>query len=240
MRPARRLRDTVLPRLAGSCASIHLRLCSKLSWNEITCGSLADPERTARDVLRCASVSECRRTGDRLFISADSEEVVKSLAEQMPGRLLTFSDIAPAVHISKSKAIDAAAISRLLFDWAAYSFSPSRVLALPTTFVASAVCMFRPHLAFDIYPRPSANRSLDCGHPIGRDWSGGAAHACKVDAVHGAAFSRVRPSRGAQLRDLQGVRKRGSSTRPTTPRSPTRRHGSWWLAERFTKVHTDA
>ena len=85
----------------------------------------------------------------------------------------------------------AASLDRATFDWAAFAFSTRPVLALPSTFVASAVCMFRPAAArFDVYARPAnatGGPPLRCHRPIVSAW-GAHAHACKVDAEYGATW----------------------------------------------------
>jgi len=87
----------------------------------------------------------------------------------------------------------AASLDRATFEWAAFAFSTGPVLALPSSFVASAVCMFRPAAArFDVYSRPTntTGAPLRCHRPIASEW-GAHAHACKVDAEHGATWAHA-------------------------------------------------
>ena len=65
--------------------------------------------------------------------------------------------------------------------------------ALPSSFVASAVCMFRPATArFDVYPRPTNATAapLRCHRTTASAW-GAHAHACKVDPEHGATWAHA-------------------------------------------------
>lgn len=225
VRPSRQLRDAVLPRLQGTCASVHLRLCSKLGWRD-SCDAAADPERTAREMTDCACDDTGSAASSHVFMALDSETTLASLARDRPGRLVTFADISPVEHSSKSrsdvygpggghrtvvrprrKALSPAALWRVVLDWAAYAYSTSRVLALPSSFVASAVCMFRPDGAFDVFARPTAaNTSIDCAWPLARRW-GARAHACKVDPKRGAMWAHAgMPTPGSQRRQRGGRR----------------------------------
>ena len=226
VRPSRRLRDAVLQRLQGTCASVHLRLCSKLGWLD-SCDATADPERTAREMTDCACADSGSAASSRVFIALDSETTLASLARDRPGRLVTFADISPVEHSSKSssggggrrgsgrrpvmrprrKALSPAALWRVALDWAAYAYSPSRVLALPSSFVASAVCAFRPDGHFAVFARPSvANTSIDCGRPLARGW-GPRAHPCKVDPKRGATWAHAgMPTPASQQRQRGGRR----------------------------------
>ena len=91
VRPARRLRAAALPLLEGTCAAVHLRLCTRLRWRD-SCDAAADPAATARALLACA----CRGGGGggRVFVSADSDATLLDLARQLPpGRVVSFAEV---------------------------------------------------------------------------------------------------------------------------------------------------
>ena len=81
---------------------------------------------------------------------------------------------------------------RAVFDWAAYAYS-RHVVALPSSFPASAVCMFAPGLAnFVVHRLPAANGDVACNDPLVSSTGRSAKHPCNDLAKVNAKVLRPR------------------------------------------------
>lgn len=246
LRPAARVRAAALPLVAGTSASAHIRLCSLVSWRD-TCKPLSQPHAIARSILGCAARTQPAAAAARLFVASDSAPVLDALrrdsragnlslaAPATPHALPAVVSTAPprlgaASHLSRLGASlraggkhelgAQASLDRAVFDWAAFAYS-KRVHALPSSFSASAVCMFAPATAtFVVHQRPAeAAADVDCERPLASS-AGGGPHPCNdllrvnwggtgSKGVPGAKASGRRPPRAkaggreAQLRRLK-------------------------------------
>ena len=266
LRPAARVRAAALQLASGSYASAHLRLCSLLGWRD-TCTPLRQPHDIARSILRCAVRAHPSAPGGQaasLFVASDSAVVLDALRRDSSSGNLSLSgdgalrsvtlstvssSLGAASHLSRQtgrRDVDAqVSLDRAVFDWAAFAYS-QRVVSLPSSFSASAVCMFHPAMAsFVVYKRPAeASGEVDCERPLSSSVGGGT-HPCndllrinwggtpsrKVPPVRhvvrrGARYRPKaktgggrKPSRGAQLK--LSARLAGSTS--STPRATLRR-----------------
>ena len=82
----------------------------------------------------------------------------------------------PALDLDATRRLD-----RTVLDWAALAFAPRRVVALPSSFSASASCMFAPSRQYDVLDVTRAG-TLRCDRPLAssaaRPEVGGAKHPC--------------------------------------------------------------
>lgn len=122
----------------------------------------------------------------RVFVASDSARAIdalQALAAAAPSHqtaahgelhfprfeVLTFSEMGAPLHVASVKAVNSTSevdIDHVVFDWAAFVYAPAGALAvaLPSSFASSAVCMFTPWRAFNVY-RPARNSSIRCETP---------------------------------------------------------------------------
>ena len=231
LRPARRVREKVLPLVSGTQAAVHMRLCSLVNWTD-TCEAVQSPHAAARSVLRCAvrralasSSAEAGAAADaavpppaglRLFVSSDSAAVLAGLERDARAANLSLSNdgaaaaasgggggaaarlawkrrldaassglrltstsslrgLGQAMHLSRMASeltphdiSPQATLDKAVFDWAAFAYSPLAVVSLPSSFPASAVCMFAPRrLSFTVLDLPKADDGrVECHAPL--------------------------------------------------------------------------
>ena len=205
MRPAKRVRDAVLPLVQGTAKSVHLRVCNLVSWTD-TCIPVEAPHIAARGVLGCAlsttteSMEEDQRL-TRLFVASDSSTVLASLgSDARAGNLTlieartpqsatlrvtlsTLTNLGSTAHLSKLDGVAPAdaqlLLDRAVFDWGAFAYS-RRVVALPSSFPASAVCMFSPRqTSFVILQLPARDGTVECHRPLASSTGPELNHPCK-------------------------------------------------------------
>ena len=188
VRPVSRLRKVARTNLNGTCGAAHIRMCSALNWTD-TCKQAPQPERNAVELLHCAC-SNRRKQSKRVFVATDSVAVLESATRALSfehGQLDSSSTSSVSAKREQSGAIDVVSSSmgvpvhryrtaerirsqgknleRILVDWATFAYSPRTVL-LPSTFAASAACMFAPHAEIRLY-RPDPNDGLlECDRPF--------------------------------------------------------------------------
>ena len=199
LRPARRVRAAVLPLVRDTAASVHLRVCNLINWDD-TCVPVEHPYAAARSVLRCTLDAALAAPGaSTLFVASDSGALVQGLRRDASSKNLSLetrqitpsavsirsvSGLGTTAHLSRMPSqheVDAqTSFDRAVFDWAAYAYSPQRVVALPSSFPASAVCMFAPgHIGFVVLRLP-VNGEVSCTDPLSSSLPGsGTLHPCR-------------------------------------------------------------
>jgi hypothetical protein len=202
----------------------------------------------ARRVVEGGSVSALARRppspATLFFVASDSSEVLDSLkrdslsgnlslpsaSPSAPGtavprvRVLTISGLGRTAHLSRLAGqpheIDAqTSFDRAIFDWAIFAYS-RRIVALPSSFSASAVCMFAPRdvASYIVLKRPEAAADVDCTQPFASAASGGTHPCTDVQRVNWAGPGKKPPGGGGGRGALGRAPSSGSMGRSTATR----------------------
>jgi len=179
LRPARRVRTVARSLVRSTGAGVHLRLCNLVNWKD-TCAPVESPHAAARTTLDCAAKAANTTS---FFVASDSSLVLNRLKHDAragnlslpnaptPTRVMlsTLDGLGSAAHLSRLRRhqVDPqTSLDRAVFDWAAFAYSHS-VVALPSSFPASAVCMFSPGtISFTVHRLPGTNGQVDCQDPL--------------------------------------------------------------------------
>lgn len=220
LRPAARVRGAVLRLLQGTRAAVHLRLCNLVSWTD-TCAPVESPHAAARSVLGCAADTSAAAS---FFVASDSALAIESLKRDARAgnlslphvprstriQVTSLEGLGLTAHLSRmapQHEIDPqATLDRAVFDWAAFAYS-RHVVALPSSFPASAVCMFAPaQVNLVVLRLPTDNGEVACNDPLsssaGRSASAKQKHPCNDLARVNAKV--LRPSK-APLAGRRGL-----------------------------------
>jgi len=193
LRPARRVRLAAKPLVRGSGAAVHLRVCNLVSWED-TCMPVEAPHAAARSMLSCATRMASPPLSSSFFVASDSSVVlhalkrdaaahnltVPPLASHSSVQIATLDGLGGTAHLSRMHGHERdvqTSFDRALFDWAAFAFSRT-VLTLPSSFPASAVCMFAPDAKFVVHRLPAASGEVDCDDPLASSERDESLHPC--------------------------------------------------------------
>ena len=116
-----------------------------------------------------------------------------------------------ATHRSVHEKSAQATLDRAVFDWATFAYSRRRVVALPSSFPASAVCMFSPRIAsFLVLNLPDAEDArgrVDCESPLSS--SGTATSSSRANGVR-SPCTELQSVNAKRLRNRIWVRRRAA------------------------------